>query len=47
MSQPLKPWVTSGVYIGFDGGFRYLVGYEETEAGIPFLHLLEPRLSRR
>lgn len=36
-----------GVYIGFDGGFRYLVGYEETEAGVPFLHLLEPRLSRR
>lgn len=26
---------------------RYVVGYEETDAGVPFLHLIEPRLSRR
>ena len=25
----------------------YVIGYHETEAGVPFLHLLEPRLSRR
>ena len=29
----------------FAGG--YLVAYEETDAGVPFLHILEPRLSRR
>ena len=32
---------------GFAAGSRYVVGYEETEAGVPFLHILEPRLSRR
>ena len=36
-----------GVFVGFAGGSRYVIGYEETEAGVPFLHLLEPRLSRR
>ncbi|MDE2654220.1 MAG: 6-bladed beta-propeller [Gemmatimonadota bacterium] len=36
-----------GVFVGFDGSSRYVIGYEETEAGVPFLHILEPRLSRR
>lgn len=36
-----------GVFVGFDGSARYVIGYEETDAGVPFLHLLEPRLSRR
>lgn len=31
----------------FVAGSGYLVDYEETEAGVPFLHLLKPRLSRR
>ena len=31
----------------FAAGSTYLVDYEETEAGVPFLHILEPRLSRR
>ena len=28
-------------------GSNYVVGYQETDAGVPFLHLLEPQLSRR
>lgn len=28
-------------------GSSYLLGYEETDAGVPYLHILEPRLSRR
>lgn len=36
-----------GVFVGFDGSARYVIGYEETDAGVPFLHLLELRLSRR
>jgi len=35
-----------GSYVGFAEGSRYLVAYEETDAGVPFLHILEPRLSR-
>ena len=31
----------------FAGDSGYLVDYRETDAGVPFLHLLEPRLSRR
>ena len=31
----------------FAGGSGYMVGYEETDAGVPYLHILEPRLSRR
>ena len=31
----------------FASGSRYVVRYEETDAGVPFLHILEPRLSRR
>ena len=30
----------------FTGGSGYVVGYEETDAGVPYLHILEPRLSR-
>ena len=31
----------------FVAGSRYVVDYEETEAGVPFIHIMEPRLSRR
>ena len=31
---------------GFAHGSRYVVVYEETEAGVPYIHLLEPRLVR-
>ena len=36
-----------GVFDGFDGSSRYVIGYDETEAGVPFLRILKPRLSRR
>ena len=32
---------------GFAGGSGYLVDYRETDAGVPFLRLLKPQLSRR
>lgn len=32
---------------GFAYGSRYVVAYQETEAGVPYIHLLEPRLVRR
>lgn len=35
-----------GFLITFVPGSRYLVAYHETEAGVPYIHLLEPRLSR-
>ena len=35
------------VFEGFAGDTNYLFGYEETDAGVLFLHLLKPRLSRR
>ena len=31
---------------GFADGSRYVVAYQETEAGVPYIHLLEPRLVR-
>ena len=45
--RTLARYHQDGVFVGFDGGSRYVVGYEETEAGVPFLLILEPRLSRR
>lgn len=36
-----------GVFPGFAENSRYLVAYHETDGGVPFLHFLEPRLSRR
>ena len=36
-----------GVFLGFAESSRYLVAYHETDAGVPFLHFIEPRLSRR
>lgn len=36
-----------GIFLGFAGGSGYAVAYHETDAGVPFIHLLEPRLSRR
>ncbi len=32
--------------LGFAGGSRYLVAYRETEAGVPYIRLLDPTLSR-
>ncbi len=31
---------------GFAFGSRYVVAYQETEAGVPYIHLLEPKLVR-
>lgn len=45
--RTLARYHQDGVFVGFAGGSRYVIGYEETAAGVPFLHLLEPRLSRR
>lgn len=45
--RTLARYHQDGVFVGFAGGSRYVIGYEETEAGVSFLHLLEPRLSRR
>ena len=36
-----------GAFPGFAENSRYLVAYHETDAGVPFLYFLEPRLSRR
>ena len=35
-----------GFLMDFAAGSSYVVAYHETDAGVPFLHLLEPRLSR-
>jgi len=32
--------------LGFAKGHGYLIMYEETEAGVPYIHLVEPRLTR-
>ena len=45
--QTLARYRQDGVFGHFAGGSSYVAGYEETDAGVPFLHLLEPRLSRR
>ena len=34
-----------GYLLGFAQGSRYVVGYHETDEGVPYLYLLEPRLS--
>ena len=34
-----------GHLLGFAQGSRYIVAYHETDEGVPYLHLLEPRLS--
>jgi len=34
-------------FSGFAAGSSYVVVYHETDAGVPYLHLLEPKLSRR
>ena len=38
---------TDGILLGFAQGSRYVLGYHETEAGVPYLHLLRPELSTR
>ena len=32
--------------LGFAKGHGYLIMYEETDAGVPYIHLVEPRLTR-
>lgn len=44
--ETLARYFDKGFLFGFAAGSRYLVGYHETEAGVPYIHLLEPRLSR-
>ena len=34
-----------GVTLGFAAGSRYLAAYHESDAGVPYIHLLEPRVS--
>lgn len=36
-----------GYLSNFVAGSSYVVAYHETDAGVPYLHILEPRLSRR
>ena len=36
---------TDGYLLGFAKGSRYVVAYHETDEGVPYLHLLEPKLS--
>ena len=44
--ETLARYFDKGVWLGFAQGSRYLVAYHETDAGVPYIHLLEPRLSR-
>lgn len=45
--RTLARYHQDGALGSFASGSRYVVRYEETDAGVPFLHILEPRLSRR
>ena len=42
----LARYHTDGMIVGFVAGSRYLLGYGETDAGVPYLHLLEPAIVR-
>ena len=42
----LARYHTDGMIVGFVAGSRYLLGYGETDAGVPYLHLLEPTIVR-
>ena len=42
----LARYHTDGMIVGFVAGSRYLLGYGETDAGVPCLHLLEPAIVR-
>ena len=44
--ETLARYFDKGFLFGFAAGSRYLVAYHETEAGVPYIRLLEPRLSR-
>ena len=44
--ESLARYFDKGMFLGFAQGSRYLVAYHETDAGVPYIHLLEPRLSR-
>ena len=43
----LARYHTDGILLGFVARSRYVLGYHETEAGVPYLHLLRPELSMR
>ena len=44
--ETLARYFDKGFLTGFVPGSRYLKAYHETDAGVPYIHLLEPRLSR-
>ena len=44
--ETLARYFDKGMFLGFASGSRYLVAYHETDAGVPYIHRLEPRLSR-
>ncbi len=43
--QTLARHRSDGFIKGFADGSRYLVGYYETDGGVPYIHLLAPRVS--
>lgn len=45
--RTLARYRQDGIFLGFADGSSYVIGYQETDAGVPLLHILEPRLSRR
>ena len=44
--ETLARYFDKGAFERFVPGSRYLISYHETDAGVPYIHLLEPRLSR-
>ena len=44
--ETLARYFDKGILLGFVPGSRYVKAYHETEAGVPYIRLLEPRLSR-
>ena len=44
--ETLARYFDEGFLLGFVPGSRYVKAYHETDAGVPYIHLLEPRLTR-
>ena len=44
--ETLARYFDEGFLLGFVPGSRYVKAYHETDAGVPYIHLLEPRLSQ-
>lgn len=42
----LARYQTDGILLGFVEGSRYLLGYHETDTGVPYVHLLRPQLRK-